>query len=180
MVTDLQPGEVVLALDTNEFGVKTSGGDMLWTATLDPQTGKLQQTDGLLQTSDRGAAGGVAALPSTLPAAGSLLQLGAGGTVQAATDASGAVAMSGGLPKMLAGSVQITPDAASTPKQVHIDFPAGYFSKTPAVFANAKTAAANNYFLTATNTTKDGVDIFGGRNTGTNYFSADWMAIQLP
>ncbi len=29
-IADLQPGEPALALDTNEFGVKSSGGDMLW------------------------------------------------------------------------------------------------------------------------------------------------------
>jgi hypothetical protein len=34
VVTDLQPGELVLALDTNEIGVKTSGGTVLWLATL--------------------------------------------------------------------------------------------------------------------------------------------------
>jgi beta-xylosidase len=30
IIADLQPGEPSLALDTNEFGVKSSGGDMLW------------------------------------------------------------------------------------------------------------------------------------------------------
>jgi len=33
VLTDLQPGEQVLALDTNEVGIKTSGGDMIWYAT---------------------------------------------------------------------------------------------------------------------------------------------------
>lgn len=29
-VANLQPGEAVLCLDTNEVGIKTSGGDMIW------------------------------------------------------------------------------------------------------------------------------------------------------
>jgi hypothetical protein len=44
VVTDLQPGELVLALDTNEIGVKTSGETVLWFATLDAN-GKAKTTD---------------------------------------------------------------------------------------------------------------------------------------
>ena len=177
MVTDLQPGEVVLALDTNEFGVKTSGGDMLWTATLDPQTGKLQQTDGLLQTSDRGAAGGVAALPVTLPATGSLLQMGAGGTVQAATDASGAAAMSGKLPKILTGIENVVPDVANEMKTVHVNFPPGFFSNAPIIAITARTTVPQNMYYAQSGQTKDGFDIYFLRTT-TTLTALNWIAIQ--
>jgi hypothetical protein len=65
VVTDLQPGELVLALDTNEIGVKTSGGTVLWFATLDAN-GKAKQ-----DPASYGKAGGAA----TLDANGKLVQM---------------------------------------------------------------------------------------------------------
>jgi hypothetical protein len=58
VVTDLQPGELVFALDTNEIGVKTSGGTVLWFATLDAN-GKAKQ-----DPASYGKVGGAATLNS--------------------------------------------------------------------------------------------------------------------
>lgn len=156
-------------LDAAEKGVP--GG----VATLDPQTGKLQQTDGLLQTSDRGAAGGVAALPSTLPATGSLLQLGAGGTVQAATDASGTVVTNGDLPKIIRGDVS-APGAAGVRQAIPVTFPPGTFATVPDVLLNARTAQPALVHYTATEITKDGFTLYFVRDTDTSTGVA-WVAI---
>lgn len=69
-VANLLPGEQVLATDTGEVGIKSAGGDIIWYATVG-QIGK---------------AGGIMGLPSTLPAVGKMLKMGAGGAPAAATD----------------------------------------------------------------------------------------------
>lgn len=169
-ITDLETGKI----DVAEKGVP--GG----LATLDPQTGKLQQTDGLLQTSDRGAAGGVAALPATLPANGSLLQLGAGGTVQAATDASGAVVASGRLPKMLSARTSVIPTAPDTPTTLPVSFPAGYFSATPQVFITVLSTVPQKISVSASSLSTTGFNLILSRTENTQETSVNWLAVQLP
>lgn len=46
VVTDLLPGELALALDTNEIGIKTSGGNMLWFATKSINTNVIPMSQG--------------------------------------------------------------------------------------------------------------------------------------
>jgi hypothetical protein len=58
VIANLQPGEPCLALDTNEIGVKTSGGTVLWFATLDAN-GKAKQ-----DPASYGKVGGAATLNS--------------------------------------------------------------------------------------------------------------------
>jgi hypothetical protein len=72
VLTDLQPGEQVLALDTNEVGIKTSGGDMIWYAHADDLAAHAARTDnphsvsaaqiGAVLASEKGVANGVASL----------------------------------------------------------------------------------------------------------------------
>lgn len=59
VVADLQPGEPCLALDTNEVGIKTSGGAVLWfaTLTLGPNAAVL--------ASEKGVKGGIPTLDPT-------------------------------------------------------------------------------------------------------------------
>jgi len=74
VLTDLQPGEQVLALDTNEVGIKTSGGDMIWYAHADDLAAHAARTDnphsvsaaqiGAVLASEKGKANGVASLGS--------------------------------------------------------------------------------------------------------------------
>jgi hypothetical protein len=64
VIANLQPGEPCLALDTNEIGVKTSGGTVLWFATLN-SNGKVIQ-----DPASYGKAGGAA----TLNADGKVIQ----------------------------------------------------------------------------------------------------------
>lgn len=80
VLTDLQPGEQALALDTNEVGIKTSGGDMIWYAHADDLAAHAARTDnphsvsaaqiGAVLASEKGKANGV----PTLNADGKVVQ----------------------------------------------------------------------------------------------------------
>lgn len=154
-------------IDSAEKGVP--GG----VATLDPDGNAVQNPASL------GKANGIPKLPATLPATGSLLQLGAGGTVQAATDASGAVVMSGSVPKIWTGNKSIEPAAAGTPELWHVDFPVGYFSNTPMMAVNAQTADPQSVAVSATNVTKDGANIYFVRINSTSRANVQYIAIQI-
>jgi hypothetical protein len=78
VIADLQPGEPCLALDTNEIGVKTSGGIVLWFATLDAN-GKAKQ-----DPASYGQANGAALNPATLPTTATLVKLNPDGTLSLA------------------------------------------------------------------------------------------------
>lgn len=91
VVADLQPGEPCFALDTNEVGIKTSGGAVLWfaTLTLGPNAAVLASEKGVkggVPTLDAnqkvvedpasyGKADGGVVLPHTLPTTAKIVRL---------------------------------------------------------------------------------------------------------
>lgn len=161
-ITNLETGK----LDAAEKGVPGGVG------TLDPDGNAVQNPASL------GKANGMPKLPSTLPATGSLLQLGAGGTVQAATDASGAVVKTGAVPKVAAGQITVTPDAADTPTRAHVDYPTGFFSAAPMVVVAAGTGVPQNSMVGWSSNSKTGVDIVVYRVGSTQQTTVSWIAIQ--
>lgn len=145
----------MLALDTNEFGVKTSGGDMLWTATLDPQTGKLQQTDGL----------------ATLDAAGNLQQQGGLATT---ADIAALQQLINGLPQIERGVIQAA-DNPDVIQQLPITF-SQPFSSAPTVLANPQTTVPDKVVCTVSGITKTGGNIYFKR-TSASTTGIQWIAI---
>lgn len=142
-------------------------------ATLDA-SGKVVQDPARL-----GLAGSAAKLPATLPATGSLLQLGAGGTVQAATDASGAVLTSGATPKILGGKEIIQVDAVNTPVQYHVTFPDGFFSRTPLISVSGRITVPERIAVSYSEEDKNGFNIYVTRLSVAADTIVGWIAIQI-
>ena len=80
LTAELLPGEQILATDTGEVGIKSAGGGVIWYATLDAN-GKVKQNPASV-----GQAGGIMALPATLPGTGKILKMGTGGAPAEADD----------------------------------------------------------------------------------------------